>query len=195
VIFAVDRAGIVGEDGATHNGIFDIAFLRSLPHMTVLAPADGEELAEMLGWAVNHNGPVAIRYPRGSAINIQNKELGAQSSEHGTLIIALGSMVGPSIEAAKLLGKARVINARSVKPLDKELILNAVKGAEQIVTVEEGVLEGGFGSAVMELLNRPVLRLALPSEFIEHGKRDQVLEKYGLTAEGIANAIERSRPA
>jgi 1-deoxy-D-xylulose-5-phosphate synthase len=98
-------------------------------------------------------------------------------------------MVYPAREAAQKLGDAKVVNARFIKPLDKELIINAVKGAEKIVTVEEGVLDGGFGSAVAELLNRPVLRLGLPSQFIEHGKRDQILERYGLTAENIAKRI------
>jgi 1-deoxy-D-xylulose-5-phosphate synthase len=98
-------------------------------------------------------------------------------------------MVEPAIEAAKQLGKAKVINARFVKPLDAELIKKHTKEARLVVTVEEGVLEGGFGSAVMEMLNKPVLRLGLPSAFIEHGKRDQILEKYGLTAEGIKKSI------
>jgi 1-deoxy-D-xylulose-5-phosphate synthase len=190
VVFAIDRAGIVGEDGATHNGIFDIAYLRCLPNMTVMAPGDGKELEEMLEYAVKHNGPIAIRYPRGEAQAREKIENGKSKMENRIAIIAIGSMVYPAREAAQKLGNAKVINARFIKPLDKGLILNAVKGAEKIVTVEEGVLDGGFGSAVAELLvdekvNIPILRLGLPSEFIEHGKRDQMLEKYGLTAEGI----------
>ena len=193
VVFAIDRAGIVGEDGATHNGIFDIAYLRCLPNMTVMAPSDDLELEEMLKYAVKHNGPTAIRYPRGTAQPAKRKSSpepqGAQVA-----IIAVGSMVYPAREAAQKSGNARVTNAKFVKPLDKDLILNAVKGAKQVVTVEEGVLDGGFGSAVAELLidekiNIPILRLGLPSRFIEHGKRDQMLEKYGLTAENIAKRI------
>lgn len=193
VVFAIDRAGIVGEDGATHNGIFDIAYLRCLPNMTVIAPSDDLELEEMLEYAVKHNGPIAIRYPRGTAQPAKRKSSpepqGAQVA-----IIAVGSMVYPAREAAQKSGNARVTNAKFVKPLDKDLILNAVKGAKQVVTVEEGVLDGGFGSAVAELLidekiNIPILRLGLPSRFIEHGKRDQMLEKYGLTAENIAKRI------
>lgn len=197
VIFAVDRAGIVGEDGATHNGIFDMAFLRSIPNMTVMAPADGEELQTMLAEAIGMNGPVAIRYPRGEiGKNIDHRP---PTTDHRIVIIAIGSMVFPAIEAAKLLEKdklgVKVVNAKYVKPLDKKLILKAIKGAEKIVTVEEGVLEGGFGSAVLELLaeeriNIPVMRLGFPSEFIGHGKREQVLDKYGLTAEKICYKIK-----
>jgi 1-deoxy-D-xylulose-5-phosphate synthase len=191
VIFAVDRAGIVGEDGATHNGIFDLAFLRSLPNMTVLAPADGQDLEEMMEYAVKQPGPVAIRYPRGAAPVRGNIK---QKAEGKTVIIAIGSMVQPALEAAQLLGGAKVINARFVKPLDRDMIVKAIKGAEQVVTVEEGVLEGGFGSAIMELLsdegiNIPVQRIGLPSKFIEHGKRDSILEQYGLSAEKIREKI------
>jgi 1-deoxy-D-xylulose-5-phosphate synthase len=202
VTFAVDRGGIVGEDGATHNGIFDLAFLRCLPNLVVMAPGDDSELAKMLALAVKHNGPIALRYPRGAAVS-----LGAQSSpeigkgavvyDHGSqfTIIALGSMVAPAIEAAKRFGYGRVINARFVKPLDRELILQAARESALIVTVEEGVLEGGFGSAVLELLEQEkvsakTLRLGLPSAFIEHGKREEVLAKYGLTAEGIYQRIK-----
>jgi 1-deoxy-D-xylulose-5-phosphate synthase len=195
VVLAIDRAGIVGEDGATHNGIWDIAYLRTLPNITVLAPADGEELTEMLGWAVQQRGPVAIRYPRGQAAEkVESRE---QTTESKTVIIALGSMVKPALDAAKILGDAKVVNAKVVKPLDSKLIDKAVRGAELVVTVEEGVLAGGFGSAVMEHLitngatNQRIVRLGLPSEFIEHGKRDVVLAKYGLTAEGITAAIKR----
>jgi 1-deoxy-D-xylulose-5-phosphate synthase len=195
VVFVVDRAGIVGEDGATHNGIFDMAYLRCIPNLTVMAPSDDLELEEMLEYAVKHNGPVAIRYPRGAAQTADRKS-SPEPDKAKTVIVAIGSMVHPAREAAQKLGNVKVINARFIKPLDKELIINAVKGAERIVTVEEGVLDGGFGSAVMELLSEekisvPVLRLGLPSEFIEHGKREQMLEKYGLTAEGIKNAVLR----
>ncbi len=189
VVFAIDRAGIVGEDGATHNGIFDIAFLRCIPNLTVMAPSDDLELEEMFEYAVKQSGPVAIRYPRGVAQTREKLERGTSNVERRIAIIAVGSMVYPAREAAQKLGDAKVVNARFIKPLDKELILNAVKGSEKIVTVEEGVLDGGFGSAIAELLNRPVLRLGLPSQFIEHGKRDQLLEKYGLTAEGIKKSI------
>jgi 1-deoxy-D-xylulose-5-phosphate synthase len=175
VVFCLDRAGIVGEDGPTHHGLFDMAFLRSIPNMTVMAPQDENELQHMLFSAVKHDGPIAVRYPRGGGpgakldaelkkLEIGRGEIVYKSTEHRArntehrVIIAIGSMVHPSIEAAKLLEKegvsATVINTRFVKPLDKELILKTVKSAARIVTVEEGVLEGGFGSAVLELLSR-----------------------------------------
>jgi 1-deoxy-D-xylulose-5-phosphate synthase len=196
VVFAIDRAGIVGEDGATHNGIFDIAYLRSLPNLTILAPSDDSELQEMLGYAVKQPGPVAIRYPRGTA-QIADPKSSPQPNQAQTVIIAIGSMVYPAREAAQKLGDARVINARFIKPLDRKLIINGIKGAERIVTVEEGVLNGGFGSAILELLSdegisTPVLRLGLPDEFIEHGKREQILDQYGLTAEKIYQRIKRN---
>ena len=200
VVFAIDRAGIVGEDGATHNGIFDIAYLRCIPNLTVMAPGDDLELEEMLEYAIKHDGPVAIRYPRGTAQTADRKSSRVASQGSRVTIIAIGSMVYPAREAAQKLGDAKVVNARFIKPLDKDLIINAVKGAEQVVTVEEGVLEGGFGSAILELLaekgiKTPVIRIGLPSEFIEHGKREQMLEKYGLTAEGIYQHIREELKA
>lgn len=209
VTFAIDRAGIVGEDGATHNGLFDIAYLRAMPNLIMMAPKDENELQHMLFTAFNQNGPVSIRYPRGSgpgaALDDEFKEIEIGKSEivyksrvasHGVqvLVIAIGSMVYPSIEAAKLLEKegvaVKVINARFIKPLDKSLILKAAEDADLVVTVEEGVADGGFGSAVVDLLaaeniNKKVVRLGMPDKFIEHGKREEILAKYGLTAEGI----------
>lgn len=206
VVFAIDRAGIVGEDGATHNGIFDLAFLRCLPNLTIMAPKDENEFQQMLYTASEHDGPVAVRYPRGAGAGVKldnvltKLEIGKGEivqRSHGAkkiAIIAVGSMVYLSIEAAKVLENVKVINARFVKPLDRELIVKTARSFDRIVTVEEGVLDGGFGSAVLELLgnekiNTPVQRLGLPSQFIEHGKRDEVLAKYGLTAEGISDSI------
>lgn len=209
VVFCLDRGGIVGEDGPTHQGLFDLAYLRSIPNMTLMAPKDENELQHMLCTAINYNGPIAIRYPRGSGSGakledkfrkmgigkgetIFKSEIRGAKSEQ--CIVAIGSMVYPSIEAARLLEKdgiaATVVNARFVKPLDKDLILKAVKSAGKVVTVEEGALEGGFGSAILELLaeekiNIPVQRVGLPSKFIEQGKRSELLEIYGLTAKGI----------
>ncbi|NQT30102.1 MAG: 1-deoxy-D-xylulose-5-phosphate synthase [Candidatus Saganbacteria bacterium] len=210
VTFCLDRGGLVGEDGPTHHGTFDIAYLRSIPNMVVMAPKDENELQDMLFSAVNCNGPVAVRYPRGRGPEVfldhelQKLEIGKgevvfrppdhRTAEPPVVIIAIGSMVYPSIEAAKLLEKdgvaAMVINARFVKPLDKKLILEAVKSANQVVTVEEGGLEGGFGSAVLELLSQEgiaiaVKRLGLPSKFIEQGKRSELLDIYGLTPQKI----------
>jgi 1-deoxy-D-xylulose-5-phosphate synthase len=213
VVFAIDRAGIVGEDGATHNGIFDIAFLRHIPNMTLMAPKDENELQQMLYSAVNHDGPVAIRYPRGqgkgvvldaSFVKIEIGKSEVVYTSHFSspishlVIFAIGSMVYPSIEAANLAEakgiSSIVVNARFVKPLDKELIIRLAKGSDKVVTVEEGVLEGGFGSAVAELLDdndvqKPLKRMGLPSKFIEHGTRNQILDLYGLTAEKIASAF------
>jgi 1-deoxy-D-xylulose-5-phosphate synthase len=203
VVLAVDRAGIVGEDGATHQGLFDIAFLRSIPNFIVMAPKDGDELRAMLEFALNLNAPVAIRYPKGKAPGprpqAQKIELGkAELLKEGKdlAIIALGSMVGPAEEAAGLLEdenlSATVINARFVKPLDKNLFEAVRKKVKHIFTIEEGVVSGGFGSAVSEALDAPVIRIGLPCEFIPHGKRDMLLEKYGLTARGIVERIKMS---
>jgi 1-deoxy-D-xylulose-5-phosphate synthase len=221
VVFCLDRGGIVGEDGPTHHGLFDLAYLRFLPNLVVMAPSNEDELQHMLATAVKHPGPIALRYPRGAGpgvelaaelkkIKIGKSEIIYTSSiasrpsslvprpSSSLVIIAIGSMVYPSIEAAKLLEKdglsVTVINARFARPLDRELLLKAAKAAERMVTVEEGVLEGGFGSAVLELLseekiNLPVDRIGLPSKFIEHGKREELLEKYGLTAEGIYQRV------
>ncbi len=200
IVFCLDRAGISGEDGVTHQGIFDLAYLRHIPNFTVMAPSSVKELEGMLEFAVNVRAPCAIRYPKATAISIQHPVPGIQMGKAEILkdgkdaaIIAIGSMVGPSLEAARILQSegidACVINSRFVKPLDKELFKGLSAKFKYIITVEEGILDGGFGSAVLELLNRPLLRLGLPCEFVVHGKRDLLLEKYGLDAKGIAEAI------
>lgn len=210
VTFAIDRAGIVGEDGATHNGIFDMAYLRHMPGMVVAAPKDENELQQMLFTATRHNGPFAIRYPRGQGpgakmdADLRSIEIGkaevayASAGGDGTAVFAIGSMVQPAMEAAKLAEsrgvRSTVVNARFVKPLDKELLMKLAKTAEKIITIEEGVLDGGFGSAVSELLidngiNKPIKRLGLPDKFIEHGKRAEILDQYGLTPEKIASVF------
>lgn len=209
VVFAIDRAGIVGEDGATHNGCFDLAYMRTVPNMVVMAPKDENELQNMLYTAASYNdGPIAMRYPRDRGIGVSlDEELTAlpigkaeivYEQEHPTvdvLILALGTMVYPSIEAAKLLaakGKAvKVVNARFLKPLDSDLIIEAAKVAKLVLTVEDGTLEGGFGSAVLDLLAKQqitttVKRLGIPDDFIEHGSREKILDLLGLTKEKIA---------
>lgn len=201
VIFAIDRAGIVGEDGPTHQGVFDLAFLRHIPNLVIMAPKDARELEEMLAFAMNLNRPVAIRYPKSvvplSGLPVISLELGkAQVLKAGKdfAIIALGSMVIPSQEAIELLAKdglsGTLINARFLKPLDIQVLKAVGLKNKFIFTVEEGVLEGGFGSAVMEAINHQVIRIGLPAEFIPCGKRDILLEKYGLTAEGIAKEVK-----
>jgi len=200
VVFAIDRAGIVGEDGATHQGIFDIAFLRSIPNLVIMAPKDGLELEAMLEFSVNLDKPVAIRYPksvcRSAGLPVCRLELGkAEILKEGRdfAIIAIGSMVNVSFEAMKLLEKnglfGTLINARFIKPLDSDLFKTVASKVKFIFTVEEAILEGGFGSAVSEAIERPVTRIGLPCEFILHGKRDVLLDRYALTAQGISNKV------
>jgi len=209
VVFAIDRAGIVGDDGPTHNGTFDLVYLRMVPDVVVMAPKDELELKAMLLTALEYeDGPIALRYPRGRgpgvdfSRQVEPLQIGRaevlREGKDGT-IWALGSMVYPSLEAAdRLEAKGLsfgVVNARFVKPLDGELLLEtADKGP--IVTVEEGTLAGGFGSAVLEYLEDSgfssvrVLRLGLPDRFVEQGKREELLRILGLDGEGIAKSIE-----
>jgi 1-deoxy-D-xylulose-5-phosphate synthase len=213
VIFCLDRAGIVGEDGPTHQGIFDLAYLRHIPHLTLLAPKDAEELGAMLEFALKETHPLAIRYPRGAAP--QRKDLFAegyraakiQSGKAEVLrqgrdlaIIGLGSMVYPSLEAAKILStqkaiECEVVNARFAKPLDESLMKKLCAKFNTIIVVEEGICEGGFGSSVLEFLEKEkitgvnIKRIALPCAFITHAKRNFLLDTYGLTAQGIADSV------
>jgi 1-deoxy-D-xylulose-5-phosphate synthase len=203
VIFAIDRAGIVGEDGVTHQGIFDISYLRMIPNLVVMAPKDAAELENMLGFAFTLGKPCAIRYPKGvSSVKCQVSstpiELGkSEILQEGkdSAIIALGSMVAVAEEAATLLKKEgialTVVNARFAQPLDTRLLRQIAGQAKFIFTVEEGVLAGGFGSAVSEFLEKPVTRIGLPAEFIPHGKRDFLLDKYGLSSQGIYRSIKQ----
>ncbi|PIQ88155.1 MAG: 1-deoxy-D-xylulose-5-phosphate synthase [Candidatus Omnitrophica bacterium CG11_big_fil_rev_8_21_14_0_20_43_6] len=202
VIFAVDRSGIVGEDGITHQGIFDIAYLRSIPNLVVMAPADGQELEQMLEFALQLNKPVAIRYPRAEAYPVEEPALALKLGQGQLIkegkafaIIALGSMVAPAKGALELLNQeglsGSLINARFAAPLDLELIKKVCSLTKFIFTVEEGICQAGFGSAVAQELSRPVQRLGLPFEFIPHGARQVLLEKYQLTAEGIAANIRQ----
>jgi len=204
VIFCLDRSGIVGEDGPTHHGHFDVTYLRSLPNMTVMAPKDENELRHMLYTALEHNGPVSIRYPRGAGIGVpldkgyQRLAIGeAEILKEGKdlFIIALGSMVLPSMEAAEILEEegisAGVANCRFVKPLDKRLgEYSSIAG--RVLVVEENVREGGLGGAVLELFsdmglnNLIIKRAGLPDRFIEHGPMSLLREKNGLDRLGIA---------
>ncbi len=202
MVLAIDRAGIVGEDGVTHQGMFDLAYLRNIPNLIILAPRDASELEQMLEFAVSMHSPIAIRYPKSQLpitkypLPLNKIQLGrAELLRRGddAAIVALGSMVIPSLEAAEILRQegisCSVINARFLKPLDRDLLHRIKRGP--IFTVEEGILEGGFGSAVQECLDRPVCRIGLPGEFITHGKRDLLLKMYGLTPEGIAARIRQ----
>ncbi len=202
VIFILDRAGIVGDDGATHQGIFDIAYLRNIPNLVIMAPKDGKELISMLDFAVKSGKPVSIRYPKDKSpvtsyqSSVTKIELGkAEILKEGKdfAIIALGSTVAASFEALQLLEnkglKGMLINARFVKPLDKLLLEKISKEIKHVFTIEDGIKDGGFGSAVMESINRPVVRLGVEDEFIPCGKREIFLDKYGLTKEAIAKKI------
>ncbi|MGI6648384.1 MAG: 1-deoxy-D-xylulose-5-phosphate synthase [Bacillota bacterium] len=218
VVLAIDRAGLVGEDGATHQGIFDIAFLRHIPNLTIMAPKDENELQHCLETARGINGPVAVRYPRGAGRGIQldsefqSLTIGqAEVIRDGQdlVIIAVGPMVYTAVNAAMILEEqgrsVAVINARFVKPLDEALILHYALKTQRLITLEEHCLAGGFGSAVAELINRQsrtwkpeyspeLLHLGIPDEFVEHGSPDSLREIYGLTPSGIVQAINERWP-
>jgi len=206
VVFAIDRAGIVGEDGETHQGVFDLSYLRPIPNITIMSPKDANELVEMVKLSRNLEFPVAIRYPRGKAgefditrecsIEFGKAELVTEGKE--IAIFALGRMVGKVLEAKEILKVSDlqpfIVNLRFVKPLDEELILDISNKVKFIVTVEDNVIAGGVGSAILELLNsngiyKPVLRLGFPDKFIEHGDVENLFKKYNLDAESIANTI------
>ncbi len=200
VVFCIDRAGIVGEDGVTHQGIFDLSFLNSVPHLVVLAPKDGAELEAMLEFSVDCNQPVVIRYPKGAAPVIEGKpqkiELGrAQILTEGKdfVLISLGSMVKPSLEAIELLKKENLfgtlVNARFARPLDRDLFLALANKVKFIFSAEEGIIDAGMGSAIADIIAKPVIKIGLPREFIACGKRDLLLDKYGLSPSGIAQKI------
>ena len=205
VVFAIDRGGIVGEDGKTHQGIFDLSYLGLMPNMIICAPKDGNELQDLLYTALNTEHPMAIRYPRGRgtdvplATELHQLPIGkAEIIKQGEdiVIIGIGSTVMPSLEAAEHLAlwgiDAMVINARFAKPLDAELILDLANHTRKMVTVEENVLSGGFGAAVLELLEKAgvcdvkVKRLGIPDEFVTHGRQDFLRSLYHLDALGIA---------
>ncbi|TDX48262.1 1-deoxy-D-xylulose-5-phosphate synthase [Orenia marismortui] len=207
VKLAIDRAGLVGRDGETHQGVFDYSFLRHLPNMTVMAPKDESELQVMVRTALNHDGPISFRYPRGEVIGVELSETDdileigkAETLRQGKdgAILAIGSMVHPALKIASDLAEEgidlEVVNMRFVKPLDKQLIKNLADRFNLLFTVEENVLQGGFSSAVAEFLvdqnlNVKLKRIALPDEFIEHGSREELLAKYGLDIAGIKAKI------
>lgn len=206
VLFAIDRAGIVGADGPTHHGLFDLSYLRHMPNMVVMAPKDEAELAVMLRTAVEMDGPVAIRYPRGKGVGVPLEGEGRIEPGKGEvlkdgddlLILAIGSTVHPSLKAARRLEEeglsVAVVNARFVKPLDEALILSFLKRIDRVLTVEENTLEGGFGSAVLEALERngirnvTVRRLGIPDTFVRHGSQEELRREFGIDQDGIEAA-------
>lgn len=209
VFFCLDRAGIVGADGPTHQGMFDIAYLRCIPNMVVMAPKDEAELQRMVVTGVNHtSSPIALRYPRGNGYGVPLMEAGWEPLEIGkaeqlrqgddVLMVAYGSMVYPALQAAEILGEhgieATVVNARFVKPLDTDLIVPLAKQIGRVVTLEEGCLMGGFGSAVAEALldhdlNVPVTRIGVPDHLVDHAKPDESKAALGLNSPQIADRI------
>ncbi len=210
VVFALDRGGIVGEDGATHHGVFDFSYLRSLPNMVITAPKDENELRRMLLTALSYPGPIAIRYPRGTAVGVSLDEtirplpIGkAEILTEGDdlLILAIGSMVNEAMQAAENLSQegiaATVVNCRFVKPLDTDLILSLSERIPRILTVEENVRHGGFGSAVLECLNDEggngffLKRIGIPDTFIEHGPQKLLRHKWGIDAPAIVEAAQK----
>jgi len=204
VLFALDRAGLVGPDGPTHAGSFDHSFLGCIPNMVIMAPADENECRHMLTTGYNYKGPAAVRYPRGKgpgsavAEDFSELEIGKSEIRHqgGRLaILAWGSMVTPALEAGKKLG-ATVINMRFVKPLDEDIILEMAKTHDVFVTIEENVISGGSGSAVNNFLQAqqilmPVLNLGLPDAFVEQGTREELLAECGLDTQSILASIEK----
>jgi 1-deoxy-D-xylulose-5-phosphate synthase len=212
VKFCLDRGGIAGGDGPTHHGLLDIAYLRSVPNIVVMAPKDEGEMRDMMFTMLEHNGPAAMRYPRGNGIGVpitRKPELleigkGELLRDGGEVaIVAYGSMVHPALQAAEHLAKDKiettVVNARFVKPLDAQLLLALAQTKRLIVTVEEAYLAGGFGSAVLEFLeenglqdNVRVVRMGIPDRLVTHGDPKLLLAKYGLDADGIYMRVKES---
>ena len=210
VVFALDRAGLVGADGATHAGAYDIPFIRCIPNMSLACPADERECRQLLSSAFAQNHPVAVRYPRGAGVGVsplpgldalplgkgeirRARQGGADGTAPRIAILAFGTLLYPALEAAEALD-ATVVNMRWVKPLDVDLLLEVAQSHDALVTVEEGARMGGAGSAVLEALQahgvvRPVLCLGLPDGFIEHGEHARLLALQGLDAAGIQRSI------
>jgi 1-deoxy-D-xylulose-5-phosphate synthase len=204
----LDRAGIVGADGPTHQGQYDISYLRAVPNFTVMAPKDEAELQRMLVTSIAHSGPCAIRIPRGEGEGVPLMEEGWQPLQIGRgelladgddlLLVAYGAMVAPAMATAGLLQeqglRCAVINARFLRPLDEALIVPMARRIGRVVTFEEGALPGGFGAAVVECLNDrevlvPVLRLGIPDQLVDHASPDQSKQALGLTPSQMAERI------
>jgi 1-deoxy-D-xylulose-5-phosphate synthase len=209
VTFCIDRGGLVAEDGTTHHGAFDFAFLRHVPNMVVMAPKDENELQHLIKTAVTYDGPASVRYPRGVSLGVpmdsEPTALPIGKGEllrdgHEVALVAIGVTTWQADQAAERLEQdgisTAVINARFAKPLDKELILDVAKRVRYLVTIEEGSKMGGFGSAVLEAISEEGLThlrtkiIGLPDWYIEQGPQDLLRERYGLTANGIYDAVK-----
>ena len=209
VVFCMDRAGLSGDDGPTHHGLFDIAYLRGVPNMVQMAPTSEDELADMMYTAMLHEGPSAIRYPRGvgpgAKVKAQPRAMPIGQAEmvqegEDFVILGLGALLPMAKQLAEALQQlgysAAVINPRFIKPLDRELIGRYARRANAVITFEDHVLMGGFGSAVLEALNEmgvetPVVRIGWPDHFIEHGKVDALRARHGVSVEA---ALEKLGP-
>ena len=209
VLFAIDRGGLVGADGATHHGAFDLSYLRCVPNMVVMAPSDENECRRMLATGLSLHQPAAVRYPRGAGRGVEI-ESDARPLKVGrarvlrearghrrprVALLAFGAMVGPALEAAEILD-ATVVDMRFVKPLDHDAILEAAQGHDLLVTIEDNVRTGGAGSGVAEVLAAqheqvPLMLLGLPDEFLEHGSREELLTEAGLDSTGIQRAVNK----
>jgi 1-deoxy-D-xylulose-5-phosphate synthase len=210
VVFCLDRAGLTGADGPTHHGVFDTPYMRLFPNLVVMAPGDEADVAAMLDFALHHDAPTSLRYPKANLERVERAaapiELGqAEVFEWGddVMLVAYGTLFPTCVQAANRL-KAEgldvgVINARFVKPLDRATLLRAVEGCQAVVTVEEGTLVGGFGSALLEAANdagidsRHIVRLGIPDRFVEHAERAELLANLGLDVTGIVAAAQRAR--
>jgi 1-deoxy-D-xylulose-5-phosphate synthase len=214
VVFAIDRSGIVGDDGKTHQGAFDLSYLTLIPNLIVSAPKDENELQHLLYTAVRSKHPMAVRYPRGSGLGVeldpQLHEIPIGKGEilrrgKDIAILAIGTTVAPALEAAQELAlngiEATVVNARFAKPLDAELIIGLTGDIKRLVTVEENALSGGFGSSVVSLLKESgssdiqVKSIGIPDEFVEQGSQAILRSKYGLDAKGIARQVTEVFPS
>jgi len=209
VLFCMDRAGLSGDDGPTHHGLFDIAYLRGIPEMVLMAPKDEDELGDMMKTALDVQGPSAIRYPRGAVAGVQRKSEPVSMAIGKAEVLADGSDVailglGPMTTMARQLASkleldgysAAVINPRFIKPIDRDMLAAYARRVAAFVTFEDHVKMGGFGTAVLEALEEmgfdvPVVRIGWPDQFIEHGKVDALREKYGVS---VAEAYAQTTP-
>lgn len=212
VVFAIDRAGIVGSDGETHQGIFDLSFLSSIPNMTIMAPKNKWELSDMLNFAVEYEGPIAIRYPRGEAydglkdnrqaISYGKSEVLSMNEGDQIAVLAVGSMVKTSLDVCDILAsdgiKASLFNARFVKPIDEELLSSLAKSYKTIVTIEENVYSGGYGAKCRKYLDEigfdgRLITITIPDEYVEHGNVDILKKEIGLDKDTIIQTIKNNK--